>query len=372
MKPRLLLVARERYRLPLSEPLQRKFDALGREFELRVLASAAASGQDADERFRLAGPLRPRLLDGVGFFAVLPARVARELRAFRPDAVLVQGAHEAAAVLLGRKLARRRVPIILDLHGDWRGATRLYGSRLRRLLDPAADVVSRVAVSRVDAIRTVSSYTTELVRARGREPAGVFPAYVDASSFLERPIAPLPDRPRALFVGALEPTKNVDGLASAWRMAAPRVPAATLEVVGRGRQAPLVRQLLADLPEQTTWTPWLPNPAVGHALDGATVLVAPSRAEGLGRVIIEAFCRARGVVGSRVGGIPELIDEGANGLLVDPGDTSGLADALVRVLGDRSLAERLGAAARKSADEHIVSPDEFAARLRALVDEVRT
>jgi glycosyltransferase involved in cell wall biosynthesis len=59
-----------------------------------------------------------------------------------------------------------------------------------------------------------------------------------------------------------------------------------------------------------------------------------------------------------------------NGLLVEPGDTEGLADALVRVLGDRPLAERLGAAAYSSADLWTITPDEFARRLRALVDQV--
>ena len=372
MRPRLLLVARERYRLPLSEPLQRKFDALDREFELRVLASAAEPGEEGDVRFRLSPPLRTRLLDGAGFFAALPARVARELRSFRPDAVLVQGAHEAAAVMLDRGLARHEAPVILDLHGDWRGATRLYGSPFRRLLDPAADLVAHGAIRRVDAIRAVSSYTADLVRERGREPAGVFPAFIDVASFIERPPAPLPGRAQALFVGALESTKNVDGLAAAWRVTARRVPEATLRLVGRGRQAPIVERLIADLPTQTAWTPELSSADVAEALDAATVLVVPSRAEGLGRVVIEAFCRGRGVVGSRVGGIPELVEDGVNGLLVDASNTRGLADALAHVLQDPSLAERLGMEARKSAERHIVTPDEFAARLRALVDEVRT
>ena len=81
------------------------------------------------------------------------------------------------------------------------------------------------------------------------------------------------------------------------------------------------------------------------ALDAATVPRAARRARrGFGRVVVEAFCRGRAVVGSRVGGIPDLVEDGANGLLVDPGRREALADALVRVLSDRALAERLGAA----------------------------
>jgi glycosyltransferase involved in cell wall biosynthesis len=370
VKPRLLLVARERYRLPLSEPLRRKFDALGEHFDVQVLASAVDGSQPDDERFRLARPLPA--LDGPAFYAALPARAARALRAFRPDAVLVQGTHETAAVLLGRRLARHDVPVILDLHGNWRAATRLYGSPLRRLLDPLGDVLSRAAVRRADAIRTISGFTTQLVRDLGRDSTAVFPAYVDLASFLDPAPLPLPERPAALFVGVLERYKNVDGLVAAWRRAAGRVPEATLHIVGRGRELERVEALVAELPSSTTYTPQLTAPEVARALDESWVFVLPSRSEGLPRVVIEAFCRGRGVIGSRAGGIPDLVEDGRNGLLVADGDVDGLADALVRILSDRRLAERLGAAARADAPRWTSSPEEFAARLADLVRQARS
>jgi len=370
VKPRLLLVGRERYRLPLSEPLRRKFDALSGEFDLRVLASAANDDRHADDRFLLVRPLP--VLDGPAFYAALPARAARTLRAFRPDAVLAQGTHETAALLVARRLARLSVPVILDLHGDWRAATRLYGSPLRRLLDPLGDAVSRTAIRRADAVRTISDFTTGLVRDLGRDSTAVFPAYVDLASFLATSPLPLPDRPTALFVGVLERYKNVDGLAAAWRLAAERVPNATLRIVGRGRRVAVVEELVARLPSATTHTPVLTAAEVAAALDAAWTLVLPSRSEGLPRVVMEAFCRGRGVVGSRAGGIPDLVEHERNGLLVDATDAVGLADALVRVLSDRSLAERLGANAREDARRWVSTPEEFAQRLRDLVERTRS
>src|SRR5205807_8613848 len=98
--------------------------------------------------------------------------------------------------------------------------------------------LARAALRRADALRTISGYTTGLVRRRlGREPAAVFPAYVDLSSFVEAPVAALPERPRALFVGVLERYKGVDVLADAWRRAAPRLPEAVLQLVGDGPAA---------------------------------------------------------------------------------------------------------------------------------------
>ena len=363
MKPRLLLVTRDRYRLPLAPSLARKYDALADELELRVLACAVDDDVATDERFELVPP-RPHL-DGPLFYAALPARAARALRAFRPDAVLVQGTHETAAVLLARKLARQRVPVILDLHGDWRQATRLYGSRFRRLLDPVGDTVSRLAVRRADAVRTISDYTTRLVRELGRDATAVFPAYVDLASFTDRAPAPLPERPTALFVGVLERYKNVDGLVTAWRHVAQRMPEAELRIVGRGRLEALVSHSTA------THVPALTPVEVARALDDAWALVLPSRSEGLPRVVIEAFCRGRAVVGSRAGGIPDLVEHGRNGLLVDAEDPAALADALVRVLTDRGLAERLGAQAHDDAGRWTSTPEAFARRVRVLVERAR-
>lgn len=360
MKPRVLFVSRVRYRLPLSASLARKWEALGQVLDVRVLAS----GPRSDERFVLAPPL-PRM-DGPLFWALLPFRVARELRRFRPDAVVAQSPYEAAATLVARSLARVRTRVVVEVHGDWRTATRLYGSRTRALLGPLADLIAGAALRRADAVRTISGYTTGLVREAGLEPAAVFPAFMDLGPFLEAPL-PLPEEPCALFVGVLERYKNVDGLADAWRRAATRVPAARLVLVGKGTEAGVVERLVADLPGQTEWIRELSTAEVAAALDASTCLVLPSRSEGLGRVVIEALCRGRPVVGARVGGIPDLVEDGRNGLLVDPLDTGALADALVSVLTDRALAGRLAAAARPSADAWLATPDEYAERVRALV-----
>jgi len=85
-------------------------------------------------------------------------------------------------------------------------------------------------------------------------------------------------------------------------------------------------------------------------------------------VLVEAFCRGRGVIGTRAGSIPDLVEDGRNGLLVEPGDADALAGAIERVLSDRALSERLGAAARASAEPWLQTPEEYAARMRALVE----
>jgi glycosyltransferase involved in cell wall biosynthesis len=87
----------------------------------------------------------------------------------------------------------------------------------------------------------------------------------------------------------------------------------------------------------------------------------------MGRVLVEALCRGRPVVATAVGGIRDVIEHGVNGVLVRPRDPGALADALVRVLGDRAFAQRLAAAARPSVEPWLATPEEYARRLQALV-----
>src|SRR5205823_3819584 len=124
-----------------------------------------------------------------------------------------------------------------------RTSTRLYGAPARRLLGGVGDRVAAAALRRADVVRTVSPFTSRLVRELGVEPAATFPAFMDLEAFLERPPVPLPQQPVALFVGVLEPYKNVDGLAAAWRLAAPRLPGARLHLVGKGTRSNVVEAL---------------------------------------------------------------------------------------------------------------------------------
>jgi glycosyltransferase involved in cell wall biosynthesis len=362
VKPRVLFVSR-RVETPLPEGERRKWDAIRDELEFRILAAGKPDGAEF--------PLfpEPPVLAGPTYYAALPVRIARELRRFQPQAVVAQGAHETAAALAARKLSGVDTAVIADVHGDFRAPTRLYGSRLRGALNVVADRTARTALKRADGIRTVTEYTTMLVRDLGLEPADEFPAYMDFASFLQSPPAPLPEEPQALFVGVLERYKNIDRLAMAWRGVASTVGNARLRIVGSGSLANVVERLVADVPG-VEWTPRLFQPDVARALDESTCLVLPSRSEGMGRVVVEAFCRGRGVVGSRVGGIPDLVEDGVNGLLVEPEDTAGLRDVLLRVLTDRALAERLGRGAHASAELWTMAPEEFARRIRSLVERV--
>ena len=300
--------------------------------------------------------LRPPALGGAIFYALAPAvGVAKAAMAPVHAAVVCQSPYEAVGVVgLARTLPRSVRPrVVVEIHGDWRTATRLYGSPGRRLAAPIADRAAGWALLHADVVRAVGDFTAGLARDAGYGgDVDVYAAFGDLERFIEGgPSAPV-DRPDALFVGALEASKSVDVLLEAWRYVVGRVPGARLTVAGSGtQQGALLRQVrLASLEGSVRFTGAVGRDEVRRLLDACRLLVLPSRSEGMGRVILEAFARARPVVASRVGGIPELIQEGVTGRLVAPEDPEALAKALVGILEDGEMAADMGREARSAVE----------------------
>ena len=268
--------------------------------------------------------------------------------------VVCQSPYEASMFQLIQMLQRptRRACVVTEVHGDWRTASRSYGSPLRRFGAPIADKVAAWGVRRSDHIRAVGAHTAHLAREVGfRGPIDVYPAYSALSSFIEAPPVPPPAAPAVVYIGALERTKGVDVLLAAWDEIERAIPGATLTIVGGGRLQDLVARA-ADRPTRSIdYRGQLPAPAVARAIDAAQLVVVPSRSEGLGRIILEAMARSRPVVGSAVGGIPELVVDGVTGHLVTPEDPGSLASAVVALLRSPRTVVRQGSAARERLEQ---------------------
>jgi glycosyltransferase involved in cell wall biosynthesis len=361
VKPRVLFLGRSRLSLPLPAWLAKKWDAVGEELEFRVLNAGSGGG---DPRFRLLP--EPAQL----FYPSVPFALARELRAFRPDAVVASDPYVGAGALAGKALARSRAKVIVEVHGDPRTLTRLYGSEARKAFSPVADGVTRVALRRADATRALSRFTSSIVEeARGVPATACFPTYSDLSAFADTAPVPVPETPAVVFVGALEPYKNVDGLAAAWRRVVRERPDARLHVIGDGSRRRAVEQLVAEGPS-VTHEPVLPPETVARRMDEARALVLPSWPEGLGRVVLESFARGRCAVATDAGGIPDIVTHEHDGLLVPRANEDTLVAQLVRILDDHELAARLGARAQETYGRWHQTPADFAAAYRELVERV--
>ena len=361
MTPRALFVGRGRLVLPLQPWLGKKWDALSEVLDVRVLNAGTGAG---DDRFRLLPDSAP------AFYSRLPFEVARELRAFSPDVVIASDPFLGVAARVARSAARSRARIVVEVHGDPRTFTRGYRSPLRRSVAQLADALARAGIRGADATRALSPFTSSLVEeVRGLPATASFPTYSDLEAFAETPLAPVPEEHRIVFVGALEAYKNVDGLAAAWRRVAGQVPEARLTVVGRGSRRAVIDELVRDVPGVEHHESLDPVDVVAQ-LDRARALVLPSWPEGLGRVVLEAFARGRTVVATNAGGIPDIVTDGENGILVPRADERALVGGLVCVLQDHELATRLGAAARVAYEPWHQTAADFARSYRDLVDRV--
>jgi glycosyltransferase involved in cell wall biosynthesis len=155
--------------------------------------------------------------------------------------------------------------------------------------------------------------------------------------------------PRLLAIGRLVPIKGLDVLLDSVARARREVPGLTLELAGDGPLRAELEAQVARLGLDGAVTFHGRVWPVAPLLVTAAAVAIPSRGEGFGMVALEAMERGRAVVASRVGGLPEIVEDGATGLLVPPEDPEALAAALVSVLGDLDRARALGAAGRARA-----------------------
>ena len=161
--------------------------------------------------------------------------------------------------------------------------------------------------------------------------------------------------PTVVVAGRLTVEKGVDVLLRAIAQAGDRLPDTRLLVAGDGPELGNLRSLAGELgiAHQVNFLGHLPHSQMEQQFAGAWVQVVPSRwAEPFGFVAPEAMMRSIPVIASGSGGLAEIVKPSETGFLVPPGDATALAEALVKVLSDRALAQRLGKAGRARALTH--------------------
>jgi glycosyltransferase involved in cell wall biosynthesis len=155
--------------------------------------------------------------------------------------------------------------------------------------------------------------------------------------------------PRLLGIGRLIPIKGHLVLLRALAHARSRIPGITLDVAGRGPLEPALKVFARELAiDDAVRFLGFVSP-VQKAIEQAAIVVVPSLGEGFGMVALEAMERARPVIASAVGGLPEIVADGRTGLVVEPGDADALGDAIAYLAGDLERAAEMGRAGRQRA-----------------------
>ena len=314
-----------------------------------------------DKSAGLVAPIRPIYISPLYYRAYIE-QVARSLAKIKPDVVHLHNFPQFASVV------RRHNPqafIVLHMHCEW------LSQLARELIEPH--------LHQVDAIIGVSQHIASKVRQRFHQLADrVYTVRngVDTSDFV--PSQPSEQR-RLIFVGRVSPEKGVHTLVEAFNYVHAVYPDCRLDIVGNLGSLP--PELLVKLGHDDTvlrlmrfynGTPYadtlhnlsepaaqkqiryhgaLPHHVVSAQLQQASLLVNPSLSESFGMSLVEAMAAGKPVIATRVGGMPEIVHEHQNGLLVEPEAPEQLADAIVKLFDDETQLQKMGVNARCHAEK---------------------
>jgi glycosyltransferase involved in cell wall biosynthesis len=353
----------ERVSLLLRDGLRRRghvarlFASSARPLDLPIVADYTCLGTTSPARkvLQAANPWAER-------------RLRHVLREFRPDVVHLRMFLTQLSPLVLRPLAG--VPTVLHV-----GSYELICPLLTRTLPDGASCGHRAGMSCyragcVSLLGAARSLIQTRLTSRWRDSISVVVAngewtgrrlaaegFAPAESVWNgvpvRPARPpLEGPPTVAYAGRLVRKKGVDVLLRAFASVTAVEPAARLVVAGDGPERAALERLAVELGlgSRLSFAGHRPRAELDRLLGSAWVQVVPSRWEDpFPNVAVEAMMRGTAVIASGWGGVTEIVRDGVSGLLVPPNDPAALAGALARILGDRAMAERMGAEAREFA-----------------------
>jgi glycosyltransferase involved in cell wall biosynthesis len=269
--------------------------------------------------------LRIPQLGTAGYLLGILTALARLRREGRAADLLHAHVHRAAwTAMIVRSVTR--LPVVVSEHSSEFASSGISPGALRR---------ARISLPRADLVCPVSEYLRAQIEAHGIEANfRVVPNAVDTDLFsARRPPAAATHPARMIAVAALQPMKGVQHLLEALGRLAPQRSDFVLDVVGDGPCRAEYEELArrAGLAERVVFHGLQPKPIVASLMQSADFLVLPSLGETFSVVVAEAMACGLPVLATRVGGVPELVDE-RTGVLVEPGSAEALRAGIDHML----------------------------------------
>ena len=263
-----------------------------------------------------------------------------------------------------------RVPAVISLHG----------SDVNLRLGIAGRYGVRLILRKARAVTANSRATLERIGSESPGiPRRVIPMGIDIGTFKrvggeKRDVS---DHTKVLTVGRMIPWKGQRYLIEAIMLLKRKMPHVSLSVVGDGPDRAFLEKLAETLgvADSISFLGARPAAEIPRILWDhdifvlSSIVLASGETEGLGTVLLEAMAAGLPVVGTNVGGIPDIIIDGKNGLLVPERSPEAIADAVLRLVGDATLSGRLARAALRTVAERFTW-DTIAAQFESLFLEV--
>jgi glycosyltransferase involved in cell wall biosynthesis len=261
--------------------------------------------------------------------------------------------------LFARLASWRGIPVIFHLHG----------SEMKTFYERQTGPIRQAITNQLERATTVvvlsESWRAFIREIAPRAKLAVVPNYVAVPPAVTRAST---DKPTLLFLGAIGHRKGIFDLLSALAIARKTNADLRLLVGGTGQldEAKAAAAKL-DLSDHVDFLGWVDATERARLLDSAGIYVLPSYNEGLPMSVLEAMAAGLPTITTTVGGLPELITNGGDGVLIAPGDVEGLAAAIVRLANDPVERERMGGAARERV-ESLYSRDVVLTNLRSIYE----
>lgn len=361
-RPRVCFIGGTRYHRPVEPETEKKFrllDCLGEIFAVGFSENATTSRFSQSAHFYLLPKVSPAPLRYALMFLAGPILAGYLVLRHSVWILIAQSPYEggvAALVKLAARLCGRKVAVVIESHGDFEAVLFVQRKiRFIRLYRFLMDRMARFALRHADVLRAVSMSTrSQLQRYVPDKPLVQFATWTDLDLFFSAEPSNRDDGPVVLYAGVLTPLKGVHILLEAFLRLASEFPDARLLIVGEPEDRAYERRLKGSLGEsrlldRVSFKGRVPQQDLADHMARARVLVLPSLAEGLPRVVFEAMACGTPVIGSAVGGIPELIEDGVNGFLVEPGNRDALAMRLRWMLENPIRCLQMGREARRFA-----------------------
>jgi glycosyltransferase involved in cell wall biosynthesis len=304
--------------------------------------------------YRDRNPIRRLLLFGRALVALAAWCVRPGPRIVHVHMAARGSMYRKALLVAVAKLMRR--PVVLHVHagsGDIDAFVDRLGPLRRGLL--------RAAFAASDRVLSVSASSAGTLRTRltNAEIVVVPNAPPEVTPNVQRAER---EEIEVLFLGGFDnPVKGGAVLVEALPALLQRCPQASVLLAGPG-EAP------NDLPDRARWGGWLDEQAKDKAFKSADLFAMPSLSEGLPVALLEAMARGLPIVVSRVGGVPEVVTDGTDAVLVEPGDPVVLAERLGELVEDPERRRELGEAAAARAKR--LADDDAYGRLDAIYKEL--
>lgn len=296
------------------------------------------------------------------YYPLYMSRLARDLRAQAVDIVHI---HNFTQFVPAVRRVNPGIRIALHMHSEWLSQ-----------LDPA---LMKERLCHADLILGCSEFVTNRARAAHPEAAPRLRTLYNGVDAAAAATPAAVRKKRALLcVGRITPEKGLHTVIEAFNALAPVYPDLELRIIGQERITPveflvelsddprvrslkafypgsyrkrILERLLPHLAPRVSFKGQVDHREMAPEYAGASVFVNASYYESFGMPVAEAMASGAPVVASRAGGVPEIIEHGKSGLLVEPGDAAALAGAISPLLDDRNLAWRLAAAGRARVTE---------------------